>query len=53
MLDEKKRKIREVTEKLQQMDERGIAIMTRDASTILMCQEMMEAESAEPETAAG
>ena len=42
MSDQKKKELKEVTEKLKKMDAKGIAIMNRDASTILMCQEMMQ-----------
>ena len=51
MLDENKQKIQEVTQKLQKMDERGLAIMNRDASTILAYQEMLEEKRIQQEPA--
>lgn len=47
MSEQTKKELQEVTEKLKKMDARGLAIMNRDASTILTYQEVMAAEEAE------
>lgn len=49
MSEQTKKELQEVTEKLKKMDVRGLAIMNRDASTILMCQEAMATKEMEPE----
>ena len=49
MSDKMKKELQEVTEKLKKMDARGLSIMNRDASTILLCQEVMMGENVERE----
>ena len=49
MSEQIKKELQEITEKLKKMDDRGLSIMNRDASTILLCQEMMMGENVERE----
>jgi hypothetical protein len=49
MSEQIKKELQEITEKLKKMDARGLSIMNRDASTILLCQEMMMGENVERE----
>ena len=49
MSEQMKKELQEVTEKLKKMDARGLSIMNRDASTILLCQEMMASEKVQQE----
>lgn len=47
MSEQTKKELQEVTEKLKKMDARGLAIMNRDASTILVYQEAVATEAAD------
>ena len=49
MSEQIKKELQEITKKLKKMDARGLSIMNRDASTILLCQEMMMGENVEQE----
>lgn len=53
MSEQIKKELQEITEKLKKMDARGLSIMNRDASTILLCQEMMMGENVEREAGQG